>query len=86
MHIYLAELIEPFGIGYPKEDALRKQKDTKALKFMNSLTKRKLKDVIPQMDVDFMKKIVKRNNVFEYVMEYGQDNTLKLLLQSYRLH
>lgn len=75
---------EPFGIGYPKQDAVRKQKDTQILKFMNSITKRKLKDVIPQMDIDFIKKIVNRDNVFNYVMKCGEDNELKELLKTYR--
>jgi ribose 5-phosphate isomerase RpiB len=46
---------EPFGIGYPQKDAARKQKDTQILKLMNSITKRELKNVIPQMDIDFIK-------------------------------
>lgn len=74
----------PFGIGYPKKDAIRKQKDTKRLKFLNSITKRKLKDVIPKVELDFMKKVVNRDNVFEYVIKYGQDKELTELLKSYR--
>lgn len=75
---------EPFGIGYPQKDAARKQKDTQKLKLMNSITKRELKDVIPQMDIDFIKKIVNRDNVFNYVMKYGENNELKELLKTYR--
>lgn len=75
---------EPFGIGYPKEDSIRKQKDTNLLKYINSITKRKLKDVIPKMDDRFMKKIISRDNVLEYVMKYGQDNELIELLKVYR--
>lgn len=75
---------EPFGIGYPKKDAIRKQKDTKRLKLLNFITKRKLKDVIPEVELDFMKKVVNRDNVFEYVIKYGQDKELTELLKSYR--
>lgn len=75
---------EPFGIGYPKQDSVRKQKDTNLLKSINSITKRKLKDVIPKMDVNFMKKIINRDSVFEYVMKYGEDNELIELLKLYR--
>jgi len=74
---------EPFGVGYPKEDAKRKQKDTEILKYMNSITKRELKDVIPKMDVEFIRKVVNRSNVFDYVIKYGENNELKKLLQSY---
>ena len=75
---------EPFGVGYPKQDSERKQKDTNLLKSINIITKRELKDIILKIDADFIKKVVSRNNVFEYVMKYGQDNELTELLQSYR--
>lgn len=74
---------EPFGVGYPKEEAKRKQKDTEILKYMNSITKRELKDVIPKMDVEFIRKVVNRSNVFDYVIKYVENNELKKLLQSY---
>lgn len=75
---------EPFGTGYPKQDAIRKQKDTKLLKSINDITKRKLVEVIPKIDLDFMRKVVKRDCVYDYVMKYGQNKVLKELLQSYR--
>jgi len=75
---------EAFGTGYPNQDAIRKQKDTKLLKSINAITKRELVDVIPQIDLDFMRKVVKRDNVYDYVMKYGQNKELKELLQSYR--
>ena len=75
---------EPFGIGYPKKDSERKQKDTNLLKSINSIVKRDLKDIIPKMDINFMKKVISRDNVFEYVMKYGKDNELIELLKSYR--
>ena len=75
---------EPFGIGYPKQDSIRKQKDTKLLKSINSITKRELKDIIPKLEVDFMRKVVSRDNVFDYLIKYAQDNELIKLLQSYR--
>lgn len=74
----------PFGTGYPEQDAIRKQKDTKLLKAINGITKRELVEVIPKIDSDFMRKIVKRDHVYDYVMKYGQNKELKELLQSYR--
>ena len=74
---------EPFGIGYPKEDAVRKQKDTNLLKDLNSITKRDLKDIIPKIDVEFMKKVINRRNVLDYIMKCGQDIELMKLLQEY---
>lgn len=75
---------EPFGIGYPSQDSKRKQKDTNLLKTINSITKRELKHIIPNIDVDFIKKVISRDNVFKYVLKYGQDNELIELLQLYR--
>lgn len=48
-------LDEPFGIGYPKEESARK-KDSNLLKSINSMIKRDLKDIIPKVDMGFMKK------------------------------
>lgn len=75
---------EPFGIGYPKEEAGRKQKDTLILKSINSFTKRKLKEVIPKLEEAFVKKVLSREEVFQYVMKYGVDEELKEVLLSYR--
>lgn len=75
---------EPFGTGYPKEDALRKQDDTKMLKAISELAKKELEEVIPKMDLDFMRKVVKRDYVYDYVMKYGQNRVLKVLLKTYR--
>lgn len=75
---------EPFGIGYSKQDSIRKQKDTKLLKSINSITKRGFKEIIPKIEVDFIRKVVNRDNVFDYLMKYGEDTELIKLLQSYR--
>ena len=40
-------------------------------------------EIIPKIDVNFMKKVINRRNVFEYVMKYGQDIELMKLLQEY---
>ena len=40
-------------------------------------------EIIPKIDVNFMKKVINRRNVFDYVMKYGQDIELMKLLQEY---
>ena len=75
---------EPFGTGYPKEEDMRKQNDTKLLKAINDFSKRDLAEIIPKMDHDFMQKVVSRDYVYDYIMKYGQNKVLKLLLKSYR--
>ena len=75
---------EPFGIGYPKEDALRKQKDTKILKEINSTSKRPLVEILPNIDSYLIKEIIARDNLYSYVMDKGEDDYLKELLTSHR--
>jgi ribose 5-phosphate isomerase RpiB len=75
---------EDFGTGYPMQDAVRKQKDTKLLKSINAITKRELVDVITRIDLDFMRKVVSRDNVYNYVLKYSHNEELKEILQSYR--
>ncbi|MGN0027755.1 MAG: hypothetical protein ACI33I_12250 [Clostridium sp.] len=40
-------------------------------------------EIIPKIDVNFMKKVINRRNVFDYVMKYGQDVELMKLLEEY---
>ena len=63
---------------------MRKQKDTKLLKATNGIIKRELLEVISKIDLYFMKKVVRRKYVYDYVMKYGPNKVLKKLLQSYR--
>lgn len=74
---------EPFGTGYPKKDAERKMKDTRILKELNSLTKRSLMDILPEIDKDFLKGVLRKKNVYEYVMKYGKYEELKSYLHSF---
>lgn len=75
---------DSFGIGYPKEDSERKKKDTNLLKEFNFISKRTLKDIIPKIDKNFMKKVVSRDNVFKYIVKHGQDTKLIEILKLYR--
>lgn len=72
----------PFGIGYPKKDAERKMKDTRLLKELNIITKRSLIDVLPQVEESFLEHILKKKNVYEYIMSYGEEGNLKSYLSS----
>lgn len=74
---------EEFGVGYPKKDADRKRKDTLLLKEMNSIAKKDLKDVILEVDKEFMKKVLSREVVIDYVKEYGENKELLAVLNSY---
>lgn len=73
---------EPFGIGYPQQDAGRKQRDTKLLKQINHASKKSLAKLLPQLDTELIASTLKRNIVLDYVMEYGQDKDLKEQLKA----
>ncbi|BCN32694.1 RpiB/LacA/LacB family sugar-phosphate isomerase [Anaeromicropila herbilytica] len=72
-----------FGMGYPKEDALRKQRDTKMLKAINQATKRSLVEVLPVLDSDLVKSALKRKEIIDYVLQYGTNVELKNTLETY---
>lgn len=73
---------EPFGIGYPQQDAGRKQRDTKLLKQINRVSKKSLAKLLPQLDTELIASTLKRNIVLDYMMEYGQDKDLKEQLKA----
>lgn len=66
----------PFGTGYPKEEADRKQKDSRLLKSINSLTKRSMIDIWKSFDKNLLKKALQRNNVYEYILQNGKNAEL----------
>lgn len=67
---------EPFGIGYPPQDAKRKLKDTRLLKKINATTKHSMVEVWPQLDNDLIHKVLQRDIVYKYIMEYGTNTEL----------
>ena len=63
---------EPFGTGYPPEDAVRKQEDTRRLKEINNITKRSMQEIYPLLDKDLTDSLFRRKQVYQYLMDYGQ--------------
>lgn len=77
----MALFSEPFGNGYPKNDADRKKWDTLKLKELNSITKRTLIDILPFIDVELLLKLKTRTNVYSYIMKNGTNKELLNLLR-----
>lgn len=67
---------DAFGIGYPPEDAERKKQDTLQLKKINALTKRNAIDVFECLDKSLIQKILRKRNVTEYIVKYGQNKEI----------
>lgn len=74
----------PFGIGYPPEDAERKQRDTKMLKEMNTVTKRSMIEVLPRLDKALVSKALQKETVYDYIMANGTNPVLLKILQDSR--
>lgn len=72
----------PFGIGYPQKDAERKKNDTKKLKEINMIAKRKMEDVLLSLDSKLISAACQRKNVYDYILEYGTNEKLIELLKS----
>ncbi|MCF2641832.1 MAG: RpiB/LacA/LacB family sugar-phosphate isomerase [Lachnospiraceae bacterium] len=67
---------EPFGTGYPRKDAKRKQRDTAVLKEINSLSKISMVELADRLDRDLLKKALQRKNVTEYILRCGTNEEL----------
>jgi ribose 5-phosphate isomerase RpiB len=75
---------EPFGKGYPKEDAERKTGDTLLLKHISGAVKKTLPEVLQALDQDFIKKALCRDCVYQYIVQHTTDETFRALLKKYR--
>lgn len=75
---------DEFGIGYPPEDAARKKRDTLLLKEINALTKRNAIEVFEQLDKALMKKVLKKINVVDYIVEHGKEKEVVEFVRSQR--
>ena len=73
----------PFGIGYPPQDAARKQRDTRLLKSMNRTVKRSLLEVLPQLDDTLVRSAPTRKPVMDYILSHGGNPALAALLKKW---
>ncbi|MCI9083376.1 MAG: RpiB/LacA/LacB family sugar-phosphate isomerase [Lachnospiraceae bacterium] len=75
---------EPFGCGYPEEEAARKQRDTAMLKRINRVCKGTLAELVPRLNQEFVRAAWKREIVCEYVGKYGTNHELLEILKQLR--
>jgi ribose 5-phosphate isomerase RpiB len=73
---------EPFGIGYPVQDAQRKKEDTLLLKRINAISKKSLIEVLPDLDQNFVKTTLNYDPVRNYIMQNGKDEKLKQYIKT----
>lgn len=73
----LAALFEkPFGTGYPPNEAERKLQDTMVLNSIQRLSKVSMIDLLNALDKKLIDKVLKRQNVADYILNNGKDQNL----------
>lgn len=71
---------EPFGQGYPKNEAARKLEDTRLLKAIRNDSQVSMTDLLKKLDKPLLDKILNKNNVLEYIIKYGKDREIAAFL------
>lgn len=74
---------EPFGSGYPREEADRKKADTLFLKRINASAKRSLAEILPELESEFLQPVFERTCVLDYIMQHGKNEEIMELIKSY---
>ncbi len=74
---------EPFGQGYPKSEAVRKQKDTKELKEIRALSQINTVDLIKRMDRELINTIMQKEDVVSFVLNNGRDPKISDWIRSF---
>ena len=74
---------EPFGQGYPKSEAVRKQKDTEKLKEIRELSQINMIDLIKRMDREVIEAIMKKEDVVSFVLNKGRDPEISDWIRSF---
>jgi len=74
---------EPFGQGYPKSEAERKLKDTKLLKDIRKRSQVSLIELLNSLEPDLIKKILKKKDVVDFVLDNGNDEVLRAWIEEH---
>ena len=71
------------GGGYPIQDAERKQKDTKQVKWLNGVCKHAFGEVLPVLEEELLCGLLERKCVLEYIMCNSKQERLKKQLKAF---
>ena len=74
---------ESFGQGYPKSEAVRKQKDTEKLKEIRALSQIDMVDLIKRMDREMINTIMQKEDVLSFVLSNGRDPEISDWIRSF---
>ncbi len=67
---------EPFGQGYPKEEANRKIKDTELLKDIRAKSQIDFISLLEKLDNNLIEKVLEKNDVVGYVLTKGSNRKI----------
>ena len=67
---------EPFGQGYPKNEADRKLKDTELLKKIRKNSQIEMEELLGKLELSILDRIKKKTDVFQYIKMNGKKETL----------
>lgn len=68
---------EPFGQGYPRDEAGRKLADTARLKAIRRLSQVDLMTFMERLDRQIVKKLLTKRDVIECILTHGRDVSLR---------
>lgn len=71
-----------FGVDYPADMAECKVKETNRVKVFNSLSKKKIEELLGCLEDDILTKILSKKDVVTYLLEYGQEELLTQKLKN----
>ncbi len=64
---------EPFGQGWPKDQAARKLKDTALLKSIRKASQVSFLSLLDRLDRDLIRKALRKKDVIRFILEHGGD-------------
>ena len=67
---------EPFGQGYPKEEAARKIADSGQLKAIRRLSQVSAAEFLNSLDTAFVGRLLRKRDVVQYVLEHGNTDAV----------
>lgn len=84
-HTLEALFSEPFGNGYPKQEAERKMRDTARLKEIRRLSQIEMKELLEKLDSEILQKALERRNVTDFIIESRSNRELVEWIQAKRV-
>ena len=70
---------EPFGGGYPREEAARKLRDTELLKQIRRLSQKTPVELMESLDGEFVRSLLRKQDVIRFILDHGRGEIVNWL-------